>query len=473
MGLRITLRIFLSESLSHLKSFCHSNSAVKMSLDLKQTGYFSILLLVFLLWSSELWCADKNNALEDTEAFQIPWVELDDKGNSRVNLFFFWSQHCPHCREALPFVHSLPKQHHWLNVYPLEITQQRENATLYMQMASVLGQNARSVPAFIFCGNMLVGYRDKATTGVMLETELIRCHEHLELGRAPEEGRAQPLQAPINVPFVGALDTTTLSLPVLTVVLAGLDSFNPCAFFVLLFLMSLMVHARSRARMLVIGGIFVMVSGLVYFLFMSAWLNLFIIVGQVRWMTLIAGILAITLASINIKDFFWYKRGISLSISDSAKPKLFERMRGLLSAENITAMIIGTIFLAVIANSYELLCTAGFPMIYTRVLTLEKLPQSSYYLYLVLYNFIYVIPLLIIVVTFVLTLGSRKLKESEGRTLKLMSGTMMLGLGLLLVLAPDALNNVLVALGLLAVALLVTFILAKVFRDRRIIPHKL
>ena len=443
-----------------------------MSLHLKQTGYFLLLLLLSLLWSSELWCADRSNTPADTEAFPIPWAELDEEGISRVNLFFFWSRHCPHCQEALPFVRSLPKQHAWVNLYPLEITQNRKNAALYMQMANALGQQARSVPAFIFCGNMLVGYRDEATTGAMLEAELVRCHEHLESGRAPEESRAQSLQAPIKVPLMGELDINALSLPVLTIVLAGLDSFNPCAFFVLLFLMSLMVHARSRARMLAIGGIFVMVSGLVYFLFMSAWLNLFIIVGQVRWMTLVAGIVAIALASINIKDFFWYKRGVSLSISDSAKPKLFERMRGLLSAENITAMIVGTVFLAVIANTYELLCTAGFPMIYTRVLTLERLPQSNYYLYLVFYNLIYVIPLLIIVVTFVLTLGSRKLKESEGRTLKLMSGTMMLGLGLLLVLAPDALNNVLVALGLLAVALLVTFILAKVFRERRVISHK-
>jgi hypothetical protein len=443
-----------------------------MSLYSRQISCFSILLLVFLFGSSELWCADVNYALIDTEPLRIPWTNMDDKGDTRVNLYFFWSQHCPHCREALPFVQNLPKHHSWLAVYPLEITQHRNNAALYMQMASTLGREARSVPAFIFCGNMFVGYRDEVTTGARLETELVRCHEQLVSGLAPVESRAKPLPAPISIPLMGDLNINTLSLPVLTLVLAGLDSFNPCAFFVLLFLMSLMVHARSRPRMLTIGGIFVMISGLVYFLFMSAWLNLFIVVGQVRWMTLAAGILAITLASINIKDFFWDKRGVSLSISDGAKPKLFARMRGLLSTDNITTMMIGTIFLAVTANTYELLCTAGFPMIYTRVLTLEKLPQSSYYLYLVLYNIIYVIPLFIIVITFVLTLGSRKLKESEGRTLKLMSGTMMLGLGFLLVLVPEALNNVRVALGLIAAALLVTFILAKVFRDRRVMLHK-
>ena len=106
-------------------------------------------------------------------------------------------------------------------------------------------------------------------------------------------------------------------------------------------------------------------------------------------------------------------------------------------------------------------------MIYTRVLTLEALPTSSYYLYLLLYNLIYVVPLLTIVIVFVLTMGTRRLKEQEGRILKLMSGVMMLGLGLLLVIAPELMNNVLVALALLGVALSVTWVLSRVYRDQR------
>ncbi|NOR52172.1 MAG: hypothetical protein GQ470_06085, partial [Gammaproteobacteria bacterium] len=243
-----------------------------------------------------------------------------------------------------------------------------------------------------------------------------------------------------------------------------LDSFNPCAFFVLLFLLSLLVHARSRRRMALIGGIYITVSGLIYFLFMAAWLNLFMLIGDARWVTLGAGLIAITIALINIKDFFWFHQGVSLSIPESAKPGLFKRMRGLLNANSLGTMIFGTIVLAVVANSYELLCTAGFPMVYTRALTLHDLPNSGYYLYLLLYNLVYVVPLTIITLTFILTLGSRKLKENEGRALKLMSGTMMLGLGLLLVIAPGLLNNLLVALALLLVALLTTTLMIRMNR---------
>jgi hypothetical protein len=116
--------------------------------------------------------------------------------------------------------------------------------------------------------------------------------------------------------------------------------------------------------------------------------------------------------------------------------------------DGLPALTQGTIALAIAANSYELLCTAGFPMIYTRLLTLSELPPWQHYAYLAFYNVVYVIPLLVITVVFTYTLGSRKLSETEGRLLKLVSGTMMLGLGILLITAPAALNDLRVALVL-------------------------
>ena len=127
--------------------------------------------------------------------------------------------------------------------------------------------------------------------------------------------------------------------------------------------------------------------------------------------------------------------------------------------------MLGTIVLAMAANTYELLCTAGFPMVYTRVLTLADLPVPTYYLFLVLYNVVYVLPLALIVGAFVITLGSRKLQEREGRALRLLSGFMMLGLGTTLLVAPAALARVGVAVGLLAVSCLLTVV--AVVLDRR------
>ena len=241
-----------------------------------------------------------------------------------------------------------------------------------------------------------------------------------------------------------------------------MDAFNPCAFFVLLFLLSMMVHSRSRRRMALIGGIFVFFSGAIYFLFMAAWLNLFIYLGELRLITFLAGCVAVVIALVNIKDYMRFKhrrleKGFSLSISDDEKPKLFDRIRQLLRLDSLPTVIFASVVLAIVANSYELLCTAGFPMVYTRILTLKSLSTESYYLYLLLYNLIYILPLLSIVVFFTVKLGSRKLSEQEGMVLKLLSGVMMLMLGLILVVSPQLLSNIFTAIAIMFFAISITW----------------
>lgn len=398
------------------------------------------------------------------EPREIEWVTVDAEANVKVHFYFFWSAACPHCQRAKPFIESLAGVYPWLEIHSLPLAADYpENVAIYIEMARAIGADARSVPAFLFCGMMVTGYGDASSTGAFLKERLEECYHRFAQQRHPEvsAGQGPSSEPPVSIPFLGEIDVHALSLPALTLVLAGLDSFNPCAFFVLLFLLSLLVHARSRKRMLIIGGTFVFFSGLVYFLFMAAWLNLFLVIGHVKWITLVAGLVALFVAVVNIKDFFWLNRGISLSIPASAKPHLYERMRVLATAGRLPAMIFGTVALAIAANSYELLCTVGFPMVFTRALTLSELSTSTYYLYLVFYNLIYVMPLSLIVGVFVFTLGARKLTEREGRILKLLSGLMMLGLGLVLVFAPQALGNAVTAAVLLVIALVATLVIVK------------
>ncbi len=271
----------------------------------------------------------------------------------------------------------------------------------------------------------------------------------------------------VSIPLLGTVNADKLSLPLATVIIAGIDSFNPCAFFVLLSLLGLLVHARSRKKIFLIGGIFIFFSGLIYFLFMSAWLNLFLVMGNIAAITAVAGIVSVIIAGINIKDFFYFKQGISLTIPDSAKPKLFDRMRKLLKATSLPSILLGTIVLAVAANSYELLCTAGFPLVYTRILTLNNLSTLTYYLYLLLYNLVYIIPLAVIVLIFAVSLGRKTITEKQGRLLKLVSGLMMLGLGLILIINPSLLDNLLVSMVLLLGSVGVTA--AAAFITRKIV----
>jgi len=204
----------------------------------------------------------------------------------------------------------------------------------------------------------------------------------------------------------------------------------------------------------------------VYFSFMAAWLNVFLVLGELQTVTLGAGVIAVLIGLINIKDYFWFREGVSLTLSDGQKHGLFHRSRALLGERSVPALLASTVLLALVANMYELLCTAGFPMVYTRILTLNQLPAAGHYLYLLFYNVVYVLPLLVIVVLFAATLGSRKLKESEGRFLKLLSGLMMLALGALLAFAPQRLNSPAMAAALLAMALGCALLIARLTRRK-------
>lgn len=389
------------------------------------------------------------------------WIEPGTDGHPEVPLYFFWSLSCPHCLAARPFVEAIPASRPWVKLHSLELSRHPEHVRHYVALAGQLGQSAQAVPALLFCGRMWTGWDDDASTGQELLTALDACRNAAVTGTALDTARTQPA---LTLPFLGKQDANTLSLPLLTVLIAGLDAFNPCAFFVLLFLLSLMVHQNNRARMLTIGGVFVLCSGLMYFAFMAAWLNLFQLLGNLAWVTLAAGVMALAVGLINVKDFFRFGRGISLSIPESRKSGIYRRARAILDAGNVPAMLAATLLLAVAANFYELLCTAGFPMVYTRLLTLQDLGPAEHYLYLGLYNLIYVIPLAIIVGIFAFTLGARRLSEREGRLLKLMSGVMMMQLGMLLVLAPDWLNRLGVAFALLGVALGATWLVARLTR---------
>jgi thiol-disulfide isomerase/thioredoxin len=385
-----------------------------------------------------------------------PWLRAAADGTPVVALWFFWTESCPHCRAARPVVEALPAELPWLDLRSIEVDGP-EAAARYGALAAAAGGEARAVPALVYCGRMRVGW-DPAETPAALRADLERCRA--EAGLPDAVAGTEP-----RLP--AGLDADALSLPLLTIALAGLDAFNPCAFFVLLVLLGLLVHARSRARMLVVGGVFVATSGLVYFALMAAWLNVFLRLGELAVVTTLAGLLAVALGALDVKDFAWPGRGPSRSIPSAARPGLFRRVRALVSAERTGTMLVAAFALALAANAYEALCTAGLPMVYTRLLTLRALPPAQYYGWLALYVAIYVLPLLAIVVAFAWTMGARKLGEREGRLLKLLSGLMMLGLGVLLLAAPAQLGRPLVTALLVGAAVAATALAARFGPARR------
>lgn len=409
-------------------------------------------------------------------ALLVPFLPVKAEGaagpeKQTVLLHLFWGRGCPHCEEEKKFLETLKRKYPGLEVREHEVWYDIENKELFKRVMKSVGRQA-AVPATVVGKKLFVGFNEP--TGRSIDDAVRDCFKRgcpdgiQSMIRSGEGQAREEVSGKVELPLLGEVDPQTISLPLLTAVIALLDSFNPCAFFVLLFLLSMLIHAHSKRRMLLIGFIFVFFSGFIYFLFMAAWLNLFLIIGGLTVITTTAGIIALLVASLNIKDFFFFKKGLSLVIPEKAKPRLFERMRILLRSSSLAAMLGGTVVLALSANAYELLCTAGFPLVYTRALTLHELPALHYYLYLAAYNVLYVVPLSIIVLIMTFTVGSRKLTEWQGRQLKLISGLMMFFLGLILLVDPALLNNAAASAGLLAGVLGISAVI--IYATRKIRP---
>ena len=275
--------------------------------------------------------------------------------------------------------------------------------------------------------------------------------EETEITKPIEESEAE-----IELPIIGKIKTGEFSLPILTFLLGLADGFNPCAFFILTFLLAALLGlAGARKKILLVGGIFIFFSALFYFLFMAVLLNVFKLGKEITILTLIAGLIAMFVGIINIKDYFSFQKGISLTLPKGRKLKFMERVKSLSLAKSTLALTTATVVIAATVNIYELLCTFGFPMIYTRILTLRGLPSLEYYLYLIFYNLVYIIPLAVIVLIFAITLGKRTFSEIWVRRLKLISGFMILFLGGILIFQPKLLESISTAFLVLISAILI------------------
>lgn len=368
-----------------------------------------------------------------------------------ADLVVFTREGCPHCEAATQFLARLRRERPGLRIIIKDVGKDRDALQRLGDLAAQQGVTALGVPAFYLRGELLVGYGGPDSTGAQITGLLDRPRPRMESAPpgacAPEgpETCGAPAVTPtlevdsVQTAWFGRLSARDMGLPAFTLALGLLDGFNPCAMWVLVFLLSLLANLRDRRKMFIIAGTFVAVSGLVYFAFMAAWLNVFVLVGLSRASEVVLGGIAVMIGAINVKDFWAFRHGMTLGIPEAAKPGLYAGIRKVLSAERLPEALAAVAVLACLVNVIELLCTAGFPAVYTRVLTLRQLPWWEYYGYLALYNVAYVLDDSLMVAIAVFTLSRSKLQEKTGRWLKLVSGVVMLGLGVLLVVAPHRL----------------------------------
>ncbi len=358
---------------------------------------------------------------------------------------------CPHCAKAELFLQALKREQPALKIVIHDVSLEPDALERLQQLARNQGIGTLRVPAFLVGGQFITGYSDELTTGQLIRGALIQaqtlenqdasggCEAKQSMSCEPGKEVSKRTAETFSINFFGhKLSLDEAGLPLFTLAMGLLDGFNPCSMWVLILMISLLSPMKNRLRMFAIAGAFVAVEGLAYFMFMAAWLNLFLIIGLSRISELVIAAIALLAGTVNLKDFWFYGRGVSLSIPGSAKPDIYAGIRRILQAQNLAGALIGAVVLAVLVQIVEFMCTSGFPALYTRILTLKHLDSMSYYGYLLLYNAAYMLDDVIILAIGVITLSQRRLQEKEGRWLKLISGLVMVGLAVYLIVSDSA-----------------------------------
>jgi thiol-disulfide isomerase/thioredoxin len=421
-----------------------------------------------------------------------------------VYIYLFWGDGCPHCAAAKPFLESLPEKYSNVIYQSIEIYNDQDNLQFFSNMAEKYDIEQLGVPTIFVGPHFVQGYSeelDQQIIDVIIQCSQNGCIDAAEgvdrtiastinrltnqpstptviiQAATPTPAIAEETQIPttqtesllqsqsIDIPFFGKVDLAPKSAAFSTVLIAFVDGFNPCSLWVLSMLIALTLHTGSRKKVFTIGIIFLSVTAIIYALFIAGLFSILKIANYLGWIQAVVAIVALFFALVNIKDYFWYKEGLSFTIAEDKKSGIFKKMRSVVDASGSFWGLVGaTIVLAAGVSLVEFSCTAGFPMVWVNLLNAQNISGPIFVLLLLLYMLIYQLDELVIFFSAVVTLKASRLEEKQGRFLKLVGGMLMLTLSIVMLVNPSLMNNLSSSLAIFGLSILATLLVLIIHR---------
>ncbi|MFP4512280.1 MAG: thioredoxin [Acidimicrobiales bacterium] len=378
----------------------------------------------------------------------------------------YWGDGCPFCRDAIEHLTAFAAAEEGVELRTFEVWFDAANRARMERAADELGVRADAVP-FIVVGNQSwTGFN--GAIGRSIEEAALELRDDV---RPPEEVPAPEgpsSSSVVDVPLVGDMDLSGRSTLLATVLIALVDGFNPCSLWVLTVLLALVLHTGSRRRVVAVGGTFLVITTLIYGLFIVGVYSTLGLVSAMDGIRLVVAAFALTFGLVSIKDFLWFKKGPSLTISDEHKPGIYRRVRGLARpGMGLPAALAGTVVLAGGIALIELPCTAGFPVIWSDLMRSADVSGAGFGSLLGVYLSIYLLDELVVFAAAVFTMRATKLQERHGRALKLVGGMVMVVIAVAIVFVPDAMESIGGVLAVFGVAVAASVALATAERALR------
>lgn len=369
---------------------------------------------------------------------------------AEVTAHIFWQEGCPFCALATQELERMAAEDPELSLNRIEVGGVAENDALFLSVVEHFGIESPAVPLVVIGGGHVIGYAGNRTLD-RYDTLVATCREVpcLDVLAQLQDGQASPSPDPaapegitgtVTLPLIGEVDLAVLSLPVLTVVLAAVDGFNPCAMWVLALLIGLLLGVADHRRMWTLGAVFLLATGAMYFAVMAAWLNVVLWIGAVGWIRVAIGGLAIAAGGYYLREYWTNPEGVCRVTPSHRRKTISEAFQSMIEQPSLLVAALGVAALAIAVNLVELVCSAGIPAIYTQALAMHDLPGPAYYGYLLLYLSVFLFDDTVLFVIAMVTLRRAVATGRYARLSHLVGGIVLLVLGAVMVLRPDLLG---------------------------------
>lgn len=376
-------------------------------------------LLIFL---TLLFLPFRVNALEYKDVVALITGTEEKK---QLTIYLFHGAECPHCAAEIKFLNELQEEYKdKIKIVKYEVWHNEENEKKLEQVKAYFNVNTTGVPFTVIGEKYVNGYSE--SVGSDLEIRNI-IEEYLN---------GETFNKQIKLPFIGEVDIKNVSIPLVAIILGFLDGFNPCAMWILLFLISMLFNMKDKKRMWILGITFLVTSAFVYFLAMLG-LNIVLSFTAVKWVRSLIGCVALVGGIINLNTYINTKDDGCHIVDDTKRKKYFTKIKKFTSEQNFILALIGVITLAASVNLVELACSAGFPAIFIEILNINNLSNLQDTLYILLYILFFLIDDLVIFFIAMTTLKLTGISTKYNKLSHLIGGILMILMGILLILKPE------------------------------------
>lgn len=380
-----------------------------------------LLLLLFILIPFNTF------ALSEDYTDKVSEIVGKDVEDGKVNIYFFHKTSCPHCKKEGKLLDSLEEKYENVNVYRFEVSGNSQNAKYLDEVKKLFDETSGGVPYTVIGTETFLGYN--SYVGEKFEKTI---QNYLGIKKETEQEKAT-----FNLPILGKIDAKEVSIPFVAILLGVIDGFNPCAMWVLLFLINMFIDMKDKKKMFILGYAFLFTSALVYFLSMLG-ISVVLNVTAVKQIQILIALVALIAGVLNIRTYIKTRNDTGCHVVDDKKrKKMVKRVIKITKQESLFLALIGVIALAASVNLVELACSLGFPAIFSEILALNNVTGALRILYLIIYVFFYMIDDLIVFTIAVSTFTIAAKSTKYTKYVNLIAGIIMILIGTLLIFKPE------------------------------------